>query len=76
MQDLDNYRLVQINVQCPDIDEPMSWTQHTTRTAEQMIDYGATVGRVVCDDKRIGHQDQHVVTVIDLEDADRVSHYA
>lgn len=73
MQELDNFRLVQIDVQCPHVDEPISWTQHTTRTQEQMRSYGATVGRIVCDDKAIGHQRRHVVSVTDLVEDGRVS---
>lgn len=68
MAGLDTYRQVRIFVNCTHAEEPLDWTQHTTRTTEQMISYGRAVANTVCQDKSIGHQDTHVVTVVDLED--------
>lgn len=76
MQELDNFRLVQIDVECADAESPISWTQHTTRTHEEMRNYGAMVGRTVCENKAIGHQRRHVVTVTDLADDGQVSRHA
>lgn len=76
MAGLDNYRLVRIYVDCSHAEQPLDWTQHTTRTAEQMISYGRAVANTVCGDKSIGHQDTHVVTVIDQEDDQRAVAHA
>lgn len=67
MQELDNYRLVRIQVECSRAEHPLDWTQHTTRTAERMVSYGRTVANTVCDDKSIGHQSTHAVTVSEPE---------
>lgn len=76
MQHLDNYRRVRITVQCPHVGELADWTQHTTRTAKQMSDFGATVAQIVCDDKSASHQRLHSVTVLDLAEEDRVGVHA
>lgn len=68
MKEMASYRLVQCVIACPDSAEPITWTQYTTRTQEEMVAYAGAVGGQVCKERGLRHLVEHVVSVVNADE--------